>query len=244
MCTVTYISKPNGFCLTSSRDEKVFRPTIAPDYYNIDGDTLLYPKDLLAGGTWIAVSKKERLACLLNGAFKKHQKQETYSRSRGTVLLESFTYQNILSFIYKVNLVDVEPFTLLLIEHSNAVLTEFYELRWDGINKYLNKIDETISSIWSSSTLYSEEITTQREILFKQWLEKYKEFPDNNILNFHNQKHGLDNKDDLIMERDNGLKTLSISQIIVESGLITFNYHNLEERKIYKKSFQPFEYYA
>ena len=75
MCTVTIIPQENnGFVLTSNRDEAPDRVSLAPDFYLVDGIKLLFPKDKM-GGTWIGVSEKNRVVCLLNGAFEKHERK-------------------------------------------------------------------------------------------------------------------------------------------------------------------------
>ena len=62
MCTVTYLPLPNNnFILTSNRDETPLRKTIPPKTYIENGVALIYPKDELAGGTWIGTSNKNRL---------------------------------------------------------------------------------------------------------------------------------------------------------------------------------------
>lgn len=56
MCTVTYIPQENNnFILTSNRDEAYGRKTLAPSFYTIDGVKMLFPKDAVAGGSWIGV---------------------------------------------------------------------------------------------------------------------------------------------------------------------------------------------
>ena len=68
MCTVTYLPLENNqFILTSNRDESPMRRTIPPTKYDTQGVALVYPKDELAGGTWIGIREKNRLVCLLNG---------------------------------------------------------------------------------------------------------------------------------------------------------------------------------
>ena len=82
MCTVTYLPLGNNdFILTSNRDEDPKRKTIPPKEYLEDGVKLTYPKDELAGGTWIGLSEKSRLICLLNGGFTKHSREESYRMS-------------------------------------------------------------------------------------------------------------------------------------------------------------------
>src|SRR5690606_27855602 len=75
MCTLTFIPKGNfDFIITSNRDEASFRKTLPPKTYVVDGEKLVYPKDEVAGGTWIGVSSRNRLVCLLNGGFIAHER--------------------------------------------------------------------------------------------------------------------------------------------------------------------------
>ncbi|MBK6665833.1 MAG: NRDE family protein [Saprospiraceae bacterium] len=71
MCTVSYMPTKSGFILTSSRDESKVRKALPPATYHLHGQDLVFPKDILAGGTWIAASERGQVACLLNGAFDK-----------------------------------------------------------------------------------------------------------------------------------------------------------------------------
>lgn len=105
MCTVTYIppSHDNDFILTSNRDEKVHRPTFHPRIYNIRGTEVCFPKDAVAGGSWIAANDRGRLCCLLNGAFTPHEKQSIHTSSRGKVWTEPqplFHYFLLFSLFY------------------------------------------------------------------------------------------------------------------------------------------------
>ncbi|MDP2388080.1 MAG: NRDE family protein [Bacteroidota bacterium] len=227
MCTVTYIPTPNGFYFTSSRDEKASRETIPPAIYNKGIFELVYPKDVLAGGTWIASSLKGKTACLLNGAFGNHTKQENYSKSRGLILLESFNFSNTNEFADRVVLNNVEPFTLLTLDYSSGKLNCFYEFRWDGQKKYIKKLNASTSHIWSSATLYNPSIQQKRNLLFNQWLEKHSDFEDSMILDFHNKKHGLGKSEDIIMKGEGDLMTLSISQVHFSSGESVFNYFDI-----------------
>ncbi|UJH91072.1 NRDE family protein [Antarcticibacterium sp. 1MA-6-2] len=67
MCTVTLL--PNnettkGFILTSNRDEAAERKAVPPEIYEVNGVNILFPKDKVAGGTWIGVGENCRLICL------------------------------------------------------------------------------------------------------------------------------------------------------------------------------------
>ena len=56
MCTVTFYPNNNEYILTSNRDEVKHRPTLAPKKYNINNQEITFPKDEVAGGTWIATN--------------------------------------------------------------------------------------------------------------------------------------------------------------------------------------------
>jgi uncharacterized protein with NRDE domain len=129
MCTVTYLPfSNNSFLLTSSRDEKPSRASaLAPEYYSVAENQLLFPKDQQAQGTWIAVNEKGRTLCLLNGGVEKHIPSPPYQRSRGLVLLDVFSYDSLGIFTTQYSLQNIEPFTL--IEIQGELLTE---LRWTG----------------------------------------------------------------------------------------------------------------
>jgi uncharacterized protein with NRDE domain len=234
MCTVTFIPSSEGFYFTSSRDEKASRVTIPPVKCNNNGVELIYPKDDLAGGTWIASSLTGRTACLLNGAFVNHQKRTDYVKSRGIILLESFNFQNTNQFSDKIDLINVEPFTLLTLNYSSGKLEEFFEFRWDGANKHLKQLNHDAYQIWSSATLYSPPIQQKRQQLFNQWVNKHQDFEDRMILEFHNRKHGLNNSDDILMKGDGDLMTLSISQLHVGNEGSHFNYFDVITDKDYK----------
>ncbi|MBL7909450.1 MAG: NRDE family protein [Bacteroidia bacterium] len=233
MCTVTYIPTSTGFYFTSSRDEKASRDTLCPALYENGGIQLVYPKDALAGGTWIASSLNGKTACLLNGAFVNHVKKENYARSRGLILLESFKYSDANELYNTIDIENVEPFTLLLLNYTSGHLTAFDEFRWDGVHKHLKKLDTKTPQIWSSATLYNPSVQLKREGLFNQWINKHADFVDAMILDFHNRKHGLANSEDLLMKGEGDLMTLSISQIHFNEGEALFNYHDIIQNKLH-----------
>ena len=225
MCTVTFVPTRNGFLLTSSRDEKKIRPTIYPKLYFVDGRKIYFPKDEIAGGTWIATDNKHRTVCLLNGAFENHVKLEHYRKSRGLILLESFSFVSINDFVTQVDLQNIEPFTLLLLD-TNPNL-DLIELRWDGVKKYIKNLDVNLPHIWSSATLYNKTIRDKREEWFKKLLSSDEELTKVVLQQFHFSKKDDDLENDIIMKRENGLQTVSISQVIVENDSKEFRYFDI-----------------
>ena len=91
MCTVTFLPlKNNNFFLTSNWNEAPLKETFLPQKYIEDNIELVFPKDKIAGETWIWMSSKNRLVCVLNGAFKKQIRKEKYSKSKGVISKEVF----------------------------------------------------------------------------------------------------------------------------------------------------------
>ena len=100
MCTVTYLPQGNDhFLLTSNRDEMPSRSPRSITVSEFAGQKLAFPRDEMAGGTWLAVSDHNRLACLLNGAFERHDRNPPYRMSRGVMVLEYFTYRDTADFL-------------------------------------------------------------------------------------------------------------------------------------------------
>ena len=226
MCTVTYIPKPDGFLLTSSRDEKINRTTLPPRSYTHNHQELIYPKDTKGLGSWIAISHKKRIACLLNGAFENHAKKETYTKSRGLILTESFNYLMIDDFINDIDLLQTEPFTLLLLDYHTEIIC-FKELVWDGTKKHINSINPNQPKIWSSATLYDLETRKNRSQWFANWLIQLNNLNNIEPLDFHLRKHSSNDAQNILMKRENDLQTVSISKIEMNSQQTEFNYIDL-----------------
>ena len=183
MCTVTYLPlKEGGFILTSNRDESPIRNTIPPKKYDEDGVEMVYPKDVLAGGTWIGVSDKNRLVCLLNGGFEKHQRNQQYRMSRGVVVKKILSVDNPVAYIQEFDFYDIEPFTIVLVDWNSDL--KGYELVWDGKKKHVQQLSQE-PKIWSSSTLYDESMKEDRKKWFEEWLSHHSEFDQGEILKFH-----------------------------------------------------------
>jgi len=209
MCTVSFIPKgDNHFILTSNRDEKKDRSALPPAIYETKRTNLIYPKDPEANGTWIALSENEKVVCLLNGAFENHEKKPLYRLSRGKVLLDFFYFNSAQEFISNYSLGGIEPFTLVV-----ASKKQLEEIRWNGIKPTLKAMDHTESHIWSSVTLYDEKTINNRKVLFKKWLISHPDPSQQDVINFHKFGKIGDSKFDLVMERDEQLKTISVTSI-------------------------------
>lgn len=224
MCTVSFLPlENNDFILTSNRDETPLRKTIAPDFYTENNAALLYPKDAFAGGTWIGISSQKRVICLLNGAFEKHQRKEFYRKSRGIIVTELLAVEDAVSEIQQTNFIDIEPFTLVLIDFKNEL--KIFELVWDGQNKHFQQLEHT-PKIWSSATLYNEDMKLERQAWFADWLQENKVFSKNKILSFHKDS-SKGTKETAVKMKRTFVETVSITSIIKNKSILLMNYFDL-----------------
>lgn len=235
MCTISLVFNPEenpGFILTSNRDEAPGRETLPPDFYKVNNNRLLFPKDALAGGTWIGVSANKRVVCLMNGGFKKHIRADNYRVSRGVVVKDILAAEDPLLEINSYDFQGIEPFTMILVDWGQELY--FYELVWDGVKPHLKKLGLK-NHIWSSSPLYSSEIKKLRETWFKEFQHK-KNLTYESLWDFHHSA-GVGNKNiDLVMDRG-FVKTKSITQIIKTSEKIKMKYEDLQKKEISEKDF-------
>lgn len=231
MCTVTYLPlADNNFILTSNRDETPFRSTLPPKKYIENGVTIIYPKDELAGGTWIGLSDKKRLVCLLNGGFEKHQRKDTYRLSRGVIVKKILSEENAHDFITNFNFEEIEPFTLVLVAWQNQL--ETYELVWDGETKHFKKLKQE-AKIWSSSTLYTKEMKVLRQNWFSEWKENTPNYLQENILNFH-ANEGLGTVETSPKMKRKLVETVSITSVAKEGEAISIVYKDYLAAKTQK----------
>lgn len=223
MCTVTFVPTKSGFLLTSNRDETTERGrAIEPKQYKGKHKDLVYPKDPKANGTWI-VHDYESCAVLLNGAEEKHHHRNNYRRSRGLILLDIFDSENVVEAWQKIDLENIEPFTVVLFYKYRL-----YQLQWNEIEKSCKEMKTNTAHIWSSATLYSKEIRSRRKQLFTNHIEK-SNYSSQEILDFHQFKdeNNLDNT--IVIKRNEFLKTVSITQFQIEKGKIETLYIDLFE---------------
>jgi hypothetical protein len=229
MCTVTYIPTKRGFHLTSNRDENVNRSqAVAPFEYESDKNKLLYPKDADKNGSWIAAKNNGDMVVLLNGAFVKHELKQLYRKSRGLVLMDIINAKQPAHYYNEMNLDDIEPFTLVL--YADGTL---YECRWDGEKKHIARLNPNMAYIWSSVTLYDKMARAKRNSWFNDWRNSNHPRTTEGILNFHRYGGDGDSRDGLVINRNERMKTVSITNIRVNEDKITMTYDDLKHGQEY-----------
>jgi hypothetical protein len=225
MCTVTFIPVNNRCFITSSRDEKAVRPkAIAPEVYSDSNATLLYPKDAAANGTWIAMKQSGNAAVLLNGAFVKHEPEPPYRKSRGLIFLDIIAGAEPMDWFAEINLYRIEPFTVVMLQQGRLL-----ECRWDGIKKHYRQLNEKQPYIWSSATLYPDDVISKRKQWFSQWLALHPQPSQEDIFSFHQFAGDGDIYNDVLMNRDGNMLTVSITGIEINAGKGVMNYMDLQE---------------
>ncbi len=123
MCTAILGIEPGRpLLLAGIRDELADRAWQPPGAYWPDRPGLIGGRDLLAGGTWLAVAPAaRRAACVLNG--RGRMADAASRRSRGVLPLEAAADGKLAD----ADLAAFDPFHLLLAEPGRAVLWS-----WDG----------------------------------------------------------------------------------------------------------------
>ncbi len=228
MCTVSFVATKDSFVLTSNRDEQTIRATHPPERYIFENQHLYFPKDPYSGGTWFAVNENGNVLILLNGAIEKHIPLPPYNRSRGIVVLEIISDTNPSNFWNKISLENVEPFTLVLFQNL-----KLYQLRWDGSQKSVVELDIAHKHIWSSATLYPKEIQVERAKWFYEFVDAKPEISDRDLLQFHQNTHTENTQNGLIINRNDVLKTLSITQVVVHKNDIEIIHKDLIDNTLH-----------
>lgn len=173
MCIVSIFSDNQGnFILTHNRDETILRPSSDEiQTREIFNQSFTGPMDFVSGGTWIYHSENY-VVCILNGAYEKHTHRPPYKMSRGLVILELLKYNSIDEFIDKVNLMEIEPFTMIML---NRISNEKKILVWDEIQKHKEDVSDEKLIVRSSSPLYSVE---EKELHKKAFENLDNQIPD------------------------------------------------------------------
>lgn len=226
MCTVTFIPFKGNIFITSNRDESPGRQSTG--LYTLeqtDLPAIHFPLDETSRGSWIALSEKGKAVCLLNGANEPFVPKPAYRQSRGKVVIDAAASDDIQSFMQEYPLDDIAPFTLLQYEHGDLT-----ELLWDGTARSISMINTSTPHMWSSATLYPPEVRAWRRSLFAAWLQSDNVIDRVSIMQFHQLRRG-DGQNDFIMNRNEIVKTLSVTSIVLNEQSGSILHHDLETNK-------------
>jgi len=223
MCTLTHIPTREGIYIASNRDENLARKSAhAPEITALKSGTALFPRDAEASGTWVALHARGHALVLLNSAFLAHWHKPPYRRSRGLVLLDMVDSSDPFHAFQGMDLSGIEPFTVVI--RTGSLL---HDCRWDGVLKHMSALDPLKAHTWSSCTLYDEAIRKKREQWFHEFLDSKPSPSLHDIFDHHTHAGDGDQRNDLVMKRDDVLATVSITGIHMAKGSGIMQYLDL-----------------
>lgn len=209
MSIVTYFKRKEKIILTLYRDEtEVNSMTIHPKIYFKKRKKTFYQKDIKTGGTWFVIDEFGNAIVLLNDTLQKNNEKNGDRKSRGVVVIELIESEKILESWKILDLLHVEPFTLIV--YTNKKL---YKLQWNAISKSLIQLDENNSHVWTSN------------------------FINSNKINFHKFLKIKDSLKDLKLHDKFDFKIINISQVEIINNKVNFKYWNLNTTEIIETNF-------
>ncbi len=233
MCTVSFVNANGKIIITSNRDEKTLRPNaVEPKNYSINNKNIIFPKDKKAGGTWYAINENSTVLVLLNGAEERHQLKDNYRKSRGLIVLDLISSKSVIQSWKFIDLDNIEPFTLVLFEDG-----KLYQLRWDEHEKSSVALNNKQNYIWSSATLYPKDIRKKRAAWFHTFLDTTPEVNEEEMFNFHRYTEAGNAEHGLVINRNDALKTLSITQTVIEKNKVAIHYNDLIAERDFSNTF-------
>ncbi|MBC7439201.1 MAG: NRDE family protein [Flavobacterium sp.] len=233
MCTVSFVASDGNIILTSNRDEKIIRPqAVEPKIYIVNNKNIIFPKDPKAGGTWYAVTETANIAVLLNGAAEKHQLKSKYRKSRGLILLDIISGNSPIETWKNIDLQEIEPFTIVLFQEN-----KLYQLRWNEVEKETVNLRIEDNYIWSSSTLYPKAIREKRTKWFYEFINSKTTISADNMIHFHRHTESENDENGLVINRNDTLKTLSITQTTIVENKIDMSYFDLIQAEKFENNF-------
>jgi hypothetical protein len=231
MCTVSVVPTNRSLVFTFNRDEQPTRYTdVFVQETKLANKTIFYAKDSKKGGSWFAVDSLGNIAMLFNGAFVTHTKQEQYTQSRGAILLDVISADHIIQQFEKIDLTDVEPFSMVVYENETL-----QRLTWDGARKTAVDLNTSKEHIFSSATLYTPDVFLRR----LNWLYSYLDTHTasaKNMLHFHANYKADDTQNGLIINRPQGCQTLSISQAEITKNAIILKHIDLKTNQTHTQT--------
>jgi hypothetical protein len=133
MCTLTVVTREDGYLVGMNRDEKITRGSgFSPGVYESRGKSAIYPDDG-SGGTWIGVNQYGVSLSLLNWNEVVPSVLDTSKHSRGQIiplLLGSASPAELESALGSFDLKTILPFRMVGIFPGEK---EIREWRWDSV---------------------------------------------------------------------------------------------------------------
>lgn len=206
MCTLTVIREDHRLLVTMNRDDLASRPEAAPLIWPGSDPAFVAPRDLQAGGTWIAVNAVGVIACLLN----RYDAAPVGRTSRGGIVLEAMRYESVHAASSALKALDITayaPFTCLLLGLYHAT-----RLDWTGSQLLENTFSAADDIVMATSSSWRfDEVKAQREALWRQvWRDGGA--AEHRVATFHSRRENVHDAWAPMMQRPQS-HTKSVTQI-------------------------------
>jgi hypothetical protein len=108
-----------------------------------------------------------------------------------------------------------------------------FECRWDGNQKYTTRLAGSAPHIWSSVTLYDAAVIEKRKKWFTKWLQQHPQPAPDDILHFHQFTGDGDTQNDLRMNRNGQVFTVSVTLLTLTDEMTQMHYLDLKNNNAF-----------
>jgi hypothetical protein len=221
MCTLTWLTKPDGYQIFFNRDELITRQQAqSPLIHTYNGVKVICPIDPDHGGTWITVNQYALSLALLNKYEDEKSVQPDLWKSRGILVSELSSLPNQVAVVEALNAADlfaIKAFDLIIFEPRKLPV----QMTWNGT--------ELIRTVGPKMPLTSSSFDTLNVISSrKKYFEESMSAGDISeqlLISFHNSHSPKRGPYSVCMHRDDGY-TVSFSRIDADSNKVSFAYKN------------------
>jgi hypothetical protein len=123
----------------------------------------------------------------------------------------------------------IEPFTIVLFQEQDLFSFGGMELK--------EAIQLDTDKRYLVSSLYSEEIREERSILFEAFLGTHTKLSEVEMYDFHRHAEEGNQENGLVINRNEELKTFSITQAVIERNKVTIFHYDLMAQEDFSTSF-------
>jgi hypothetical protein len=219
MCTLSVITRTDGYLLAMNRDERIARGAgELPEIHHLSGTTAMYPSDG-TGGTWIAANQHGITLALLNwNDVVPRPLDRNNARSRGEIiptLASAASLTGLQAAFSALNLEGIQPFRLVGVLPSERAIGEW---RWDS-TQLAFQTHGWHSGHWFSSSLSDRQAESLRGAACRDAQHELDAGSAPWLRRLHASHAGGPGPFSLCVHRDD-VKTLSYSEVLVTPGHI------------------------
>ena len=219
MCTLSVITRNDGYLLAMNRDERIARGAgELPEIYHRNGTTAVYPSDG-SGGTWIAANEYGTTLALLNwNDVVPRPLDRNKARSRGEIiptLASAPSLAGLQAAFSALSLGGIQPFRLVAAFPSEQ---EIWEWCWDSTQLEF-QVHEWKPRHWFSSSLSDEQAESLRGAACRDAQQELDGGSAPWLRRLHASHVGGPGPFSLCVHRED-VKTLSYSEVLVTPGHI------------------------